>query len=177
MDDQAPSFIPIAAPVIGDREIAYVEDAVRSGWVSSIGPYIDRFEAGFARWVGVRHAVAVSNGTVALHLALHALGLGPGDEVIIPDLTFAATAHAVLQTGATPVLADVEADTFCIDPVAVERALGPRIEAAAQVGDHAALFGVAVALGVSAVASGSADDVLCLGASRDGVTLARLAPP
>ncbi len=129
MDDQAPSFIPIAAPVIGDREIAYVEDAVRSGWVSSIGPYIDRFEAGFARWVGVRHAVAVSNGTVALHLALHALGLGPGDEVIIPDLTFAATAHAVLQTGATPVLADVEADTFCIDPVAVERALGPRTRA------------------------------------------------
>lgn len=129
MTDQAPSFIPVAAPVIGEREIAYVDDAVRSGWVSSIGPYIDRFEAGFAKWVGVKHAVAVANGTVALHLALHALGLGPGDEVIVPDLTFAATAHAVLQTGATPVLVDVEADTFCVDPVAVERALTPRTKA------------------------------------------------
>lgn len=129
MDDKRLDFIPVAAPVIGEREIAYVNDAVRSGWVSSIGPYIDRFESDFARWVGVRHAVAVSNGTVALHLALHALGLGPGDEVVIPDLTFAATAHAVLQTGATPVLADVEADTFCIDPVAVARALSPRTRA------------------------------------------------
>lgn len=119
-------LIPVAAPVIGEREIAYVTDAVRSGWVSSIGPYIDRFEEAFARYIGVKHAISVSNGTVALHLALHALGVGPGDEVIVPDLTFAATAHTVLQTGAAPVLADVEADTWCLDPRAVERALSPR---------------------------------------------------
>jgi perosamine synthetase len=103
-----------------------VTDAVRSGWVSSIGPYIDRFEEGFARYIGVRHAIAVSNGTVALHLALHALGVGPGDEVIVPDLTFAATAHTVLQVGAAPVLCDVEAETWCLDPRAVERAVTPR---------------------------------------------------
>jgi len=123
------TFIPIAAPVIGERELAYVTDAVRSGWVSSIGPYIERFEQGFADYLGVSHAIAVSNGTVALHLALHALGIGAGDEVLVPDLTFVATVHAVLQTGATPVFVDVESDTWCIDPVAVERALTPRTRA------------------------------------------------
>jgi perosamine synthetase len=124
-----PPSIPVAAPVLGEREVAYVTDALRSGWVSSMGPYIDRFEQAFARFVGTRHAVAVANGTVALHLALHALGIGPGDEVALPNLTFAATAHVVLLTGATPVLVDVEPDTFCIDPVAAARALGPRTRA------------------------------------------------
>lgn len=126
-------FLPVAAPVIGAREIALVTDAVRSGWVSSIGPYIDRFEAAFAGYLGVKHAIAVSNGTVALHLALHALGVGPGDEVIVPDLTFAATAHTVLQTGATPVFADVSADTWCLDLRAVERAVTPRTKAVVPV--------------------------------------------
>ena len=122
-------FIPVAAPIIGEREIAYVTDAVRSGWVSSIGPYIDRFEEAFASYIGVKNAVAVSNGTVALHLALHAMGVGPGDEVIVPDLTFAATAHTILQTGATPVFADVEAATWCLDLAAVERATTGRTRA------------------------------------------------
>ena len=75
--------IPVSGPMVGEREIAYVTDAVRSGWVSSIGPYIERFEAAFASYVNVRHAVAVSSGTTALHLALHALGVRPGDEVIV----------------------------------------------------------------------------------------------
>lgn len=123
MSEREKPFLPVCAPVIGAREIECVNDAVRSGWVSSIGPYIDRFERGFARYVGVRHAVAVSNGTVALHLALRALGVGPGDEVIVPDLTFAATAHTVLEAGATPVLVDVDPETWCIDPAAVERAV------------------------------------------------------
>jgi perosamine synthetase len=125
----ASARIPVAEPLIGEREIAYVTDAVRSGWVSSAGRYVDRFESDLAAWIGVRHAIAVANGTVALHLALHAMGLGPGDEVVVPDLTFAATAHAVLLTGATPVLVDVEPDTFCLDPRAVERALSPRTRA------------------------------------------------
>jgi perosamine synthetase len=121
--------IAVAAPVIGDREIAYVTDAVRSGWVSSIGVYVERFEREFAEFVGALHGVAVANGTVALHLALHSLGIGHGDEVIVPDLTFAATAHAVLMTGATPVFADVEPDTWCLDPRALDRAIGPRTRA------------------------------------------------
>ena len=125
----ANDFIPVAAPVIGEREIAYVTDAVKSGWVSSIGAYVDRFEESFASYLGVRHAVAVSNGTTALHLALHALGVKAGDEVIIPNLTFAATAHTVLQTGATPVFVDVEPDSWCMSPKAVERAISPQTRA------------------------------------------------
>lgn len=120
--------LPVASPVLGDREVEYVTDAVRSGWVSN-GPYVKRFEEGFAAFVGARHAISASNGTTALHLALHALRIGPGDEVIVPDLTFAATAHSVLQTGAVPVLADVEPDTWCVDPEAVRRALSPRTRA------------------------------------------------
>ena len=123
------TFIPVAAPVIGERELAYVTDAVRSGWVSSIGPYIERFERSFADYIDVSHAIAVSNGTVALHLVLHALGIGPGDEVLVPDLTFVATAHAVLQTGAMPVFVDADPQTWCIDPLAVERAVTPRTRA------------------------------------------------
>ena len=123
------SFIPIAAPVIGEREIAYVTDAVRSGWVSSLGTYIGRFEQEFAHYVGVSHAITVNNGTVGLYLALHALGIGPGDEVLVPDMTFVATVHAVLQVGATPVLVDVEPDTWCIDPHAAERAITSRTRA------------------------------------------------
>jgi len=123
------SFIPIASPVIGEREIAYVTDAVRSGWVSSIGPYIGKFEGAFAEYVDVSHAISVSNGTVGLFLALHTLGIGPGDEVLVPDLTFVATVHAVLQVGATPVFVDVQPDTWCIDPVAAERAITPRTRA------------------------------------------------
>lgn len=123
------AFIPVAAPTIGELEITYVTAAIKSGWVSSIGKYIDNFEAEFARYIGVEHAIAVSSGTTALHLALHALNLDHDDEVILPDLTFAATAHAVLQVGAIPVLVDVESDTWCMDPSAVERALSPRTRA------------------------------------------------
>ncbi|MBK8995846.1 MAG: aminotransferase class I/II-fold pyridoxal phosphate-dependent enzyme [Myxococcales bacterium] len=117
-----PTWIPVAAPVIGEREVEYVTDAVKSGWVSSIGPYLDRFERGFAEYCGSRHGIALSNGTVALHLALRTLGIGPGDEVLVPDLTFAATAHAVLEAGATPVFVDVDETTWCIDPEAAARA-------------------------------------------------------
>lgn len=123
------TWIPVSSPLIGEREIAYVLDAVSSGWVSSIGPYVERFEKSFAEYIGVGHAVAVCNGTVGLHLALHALGIGPGDEVLVPDLTFVATAHAVLQTGATPVFVDVEPDTWCMDPKAAELAITARTRA------------------------------------------------
>jgi perosamine synthetase len=115
-----PDFIPIYEPWLGAREEKYVLDAVRSGWISSLGKYVTRFEAMFADFCGVDHAVSVSNGTTALHLALHALGIGPGDEVIVPALTFVASANAVQYTGATPVFADVDPVTWTIDPAAVE---------------------------------------------------------
>src|SRR4051794_26960635 len=123
------NFIPISKPFIGPREKELVIDALDSGWVSSIGKYIDEFEAKFARYCGTDYALAVSNGTTGLHLALATLGLQPGDEVIIPDLTFVATANAVAYTGATPVLADVDADTLCIDPASVRSLISARTKA------------------------------------------------
>src|ERR1700719_1627859 len=95
------SFIPISNPHLGAREKELVLDALDSGWVSSIGKYIDAFEANFARYCGTEYALTVSNGTTGLHLALAALGLQPGDEVIVPDLTFVATANAVAYSGET----------------------------------------------------------------------------
>ena len=123
------SFIPISKPFIGAREKELVLAALDSGWVSSIGKYIDDFEAGFARYCGTEYALAVSNGTTGLHLALAALGLQPGDEVIVPDLTFVATANAVAYTGATPVLADIDPDTLCIDPASVKSLITRRTKA------------------------------------------------
>ena len=123
------SFFPISKPSIGAREKELVVDALDSGWVSSIGKYIDEFEQGFARYCGTRYALTTSNGTTGLHLALAALGVGAGDEVIIPDLTFVATANAIAYTGATPVLADIDPDTLCLDPASVASRLSPRTRA------------------------------------------------
>jgi len=122
-------FIPIAEPSITDREIANVVAAVRSGWVSSAGQYITEFETSFARYVGSKYAVAVANGTVALHLALESMGIGEGDEVIVPDLTFVATANAVTYTGAVPVFADIDPATWCLDPESLERKITSRTRA------------------------------------------------
>ncbi len=122
-------MIPVFEPSLGDKELAYVVDCVKSTWVSSLGEYVTRFEEEFAAFCGVQHGVAVANGTVALHLALATLGVGPGDEVIVPTLTFVATANAVHYTGATPVLVDSEPDTWNMDPAAVAAAVTPRTRA------------------------------------------------
>lgn len=126
---QSKPFLPVAEPDLGPLEERFVLEAVRSGWVSSIGEFIDRLEREFAQFCGVKHCIALSNGTVALHLALVARGVGSGDEVIVPDLTFVATAAAVVHAGATPVLVDVDPTTMCIDPELVERAITPRTKA------------------------------------------------
>jgi perosamine synthetase len=122
-------FLPISQPSLGLREEELVLDAVRSGWVSSIGKYVEEFERLFAEYCGVKHALAVNNGTAGLHLALAALGIGPGDEVIIPDLTFVATANAVAYTGAKPILADIDPDTLCLSAASVEPHLTERTRA------------------------------------------------
>jgi perosamine synthetase len=122
-------IIPISQPSITEKEIAYVTDAVRSGWVSSLGKYIDIFEEKFAQFCDTKYAVATSNGTTALHLILAALGITHGDEVIVPDLTFVATANAVRYTGAAPVIVDIEKDTLSIDPRAIEKAITPQTKA------------------------------------------------
>lgn len=119
----------VASPDISDLEVEYSSRAVRSTWISSQGEFLDRFETDFAAACGVPHTMAVANGTVALHLALLALGIGPGDEVIVPSLTYIATANAVLYTGATPVFADVRCDTWCLDAAHVKELIGPRTSA------------------------------------------------
>ncbi len=119
----------VSRPSISALEIEYVTDAVKSGWVSSLGPYIDRFEAGFAQFCGVDHAISVSNGTVAIHLALVSMGVGVGDEVIVPDLSFIATANAVLMAGATPVFCDIDPYTLGIDPNMIETLITSRTKA------------------------------------------------
>lgn len=123
------SLIQIAKPLLVGNELRYATDAIESGWISSSGAYVDRFESAFAERAGVAHAAACSNGTVALHLALLALGVGEGDEVIVPTLTYVASANAVRYCGATPVFVDSESDTMNLSPAAVERAITPRTKA------------------------------------------------
>jgi perosamine synthetase len=122
-------FIPVSEPTITEKEIEYVLQAVKSGWVSSLGEYINRFEDEFAKFIGTKYALTVANGTVGLHLALVSLGIKEGDEVIVPDLTFIATANAVKYTGATPVFADIDKETWCISVEDIERKITPRTKA------------------------------------------------
>ncbi len=116
------------APVIGEAEIASVVECLRSRWIG-LGPKVEQFEQEFARYKGAPYAAAVSSGTAALHLALLALGIGPGDEVIAPAMTFCSTIHAILHSGAEPVLVDCDRSTFNIDPELVEKHITPRTKA------------------------------------------------
>src|SRR4030095_16970762 len=111
--------IAVAAPTLNGNEKLYVLECLETTWISSLGRFITEFERGFARFCGVEHAIAVNNGTNALHLALVALGLKPGDEVIVPTLTYIATANAVTYCGATRVFVACHPRTLNIDPGAI----------------------------------------------------------
>ncbi len=118
--------IPVAAPDLGGNEEAYVVEAIRSSWISSTGPFVQRFESEFAKLCGTRTSLGVCNGTVALHLALLGLDVRPGDEVLVPSLTYIATANAVRYVGAEPVFVDVDPATWCIDPKLLEASITRR---------------------------------------------------
>ena len=120
--------VPFAKPHFTGREGALVADVIASGWVSQ-GPRVREFEQAFAARVGAAEAVATTSCTAALQLALHVMGVGPGDEVVIPSLSFIATANCVWLCGATPVFADVDPDTYNLDPLAAERAITERTKA------------------------------------------------
>ncbi|MDI1365215.1 MAG: DegT/DnrJ/EryC1/StrS family aminotransferase, partial [bacterium] len=124
-----PPRISVAAPVLDGNERKYVLECIDTTWISSLGRFIGEFETAFAAYCGVKHAVAVNNGTTALHLALVALGIGPGDEVIVPSLTYIASANAVTYCGATPVLIDNDPRTFNLDPAKLEALITPRTKA------------------------------------------------
>ncbi len=154
--DRSTQRIQVARPDMSHNEFRTLLDAFLSSWISSRGPYVEKFEQEFRAFIGAQHGIAVSNGTVALHLALLALNIGPGDEVIVPDLTFAATINAVLYCGATPVIVDVDRRTWCMNLAAVEKACTARTKAIipvhlygrpAEIGpiaDYAARRGIAV---------------------------------
>ncbi|WP_242922444.1 aminotransferase class I/II-fold pyridoxal phosphate-dependent enzyme [Caulobacter sp. CCUG 60055] len=123
------NFLPVAEPDLSGAEFRNLMDAFLSTWISSTGDYIREFERHFAAWNGMAEGVAVSNGTVSLHLALAALGIGPGDEVIVPDLTFAATINTVIHVGATPVIIDVDPTTWCMSAEGFEQAITSKTRA------------------------------------------------
>lgn len=122
-------MIPVNASLISKNARKYVLDCLNSGWVSSQGKYLEAFEKGFAKFIGVKYASSCSSGTAALHLALAALGVGQSDEVIMPDLTIISCALAVIYLGAKPVLVDVEKDTGNIDPEKIEEKITKRTKA------------------------------------------------
>ncbi len=122
-------FIPVSEPFLKGNEKKYVMDCVKSTWISSLGKYVKAFEEGFASFCGCNHGVSVCNGTAALHLALYALGIQPGDDVIVPSLTFVATANTVCHVGAKPVFVDSSKETWTINPELIEQKITPRTKA------------------------------------------------
>lgn len=124
-----PLKYPVYQPLLGGNEKKYVLECMDSTWISSKGKFIAEFENSFASFIGCRHGVAVCNGTVAIHLALVALGIGPHDEVIVPTFTYIASANPVVQLGGTPVFVDSLPDTWQMDPAAVRARITPRTKA------------------------------------------------
>ena len=142
------AVLPYGRQHIDEEDIAAVAEVLRSDWLTT-GPKIGEFEQAFAQFVGASHAVAVSNGTAALHAALYALGVGAGDEVIVTPMTFAASANAAVYLGAIPIFADVEPDTLLLDPATIEGKITPRTKAivavdyAGQPCDYDAIYAIA----------------------------------
>jgi perosamine synthetase len=122
-------MIPVNEPLIGDKEIEYVQDCLRTGWISSAGKYLERFEQAWAEYCGMQYGIAVSNGTTALHVAIACLDLQPGDEVILPTFTIISCAQAVTYNGAVPVLVDSDPRTWCMDVNQVADKITPRTRA------------------------------------------------
>lgn len=122
-------MIPVCEPTLDGNEEKYVLDCLHTNWVSSAGKYIKEFEEKFSRYCGTKHAIACANATTGLHLTLSALGIGAGDEVIIPDFTLIVSANTVILAGARPVLVDIEPDTWCLDASRVEERITPRTRA------------------------------------------------
>ena len=149
--------IPVAGPSVTDKEVAYVAEAARTAWYSSAGEYQRRFEDAFAEYVGRKYAVSLPSCTSALHLSLVALGIGTGDEVIVPDATWIGSSAAISYVGASPVFADVDRDTWCLDAVSLANAITERTRAVIVVDlyggmpDMDALLKIAADRGVAVV--------------------------
>lgn len=153
----APAFLPYGRQEITDADVKAVVEALVSGWLTT-GPRVSEFEQAFAAHVGAREGIAVNSGTAALHCAMRALGVGPGDEVIVPAITFAASANAALYEGARPVFADIQPETLLIDPASVAARITPATRAivavdyAGQPADYDALHALAKPRGIRIIA-------------------------
>lgn len=161
--------IPVYKPDLTGNEIPYAEAALKTGWISSIGEFVDRFESALVEETGCPHAISLSNGTVALHLALHCLDVGPGDEVIVPTFTYIASVNTIAQTGATPVFVDSLPGSWLMDPADFERKITSRTKAVVPV--H--LFGSLCDPEINAIARRHGikiveDAAEALGSRRDG---------
>lgn len=121
--------IPVAGPWVTDKEVSYTAEAARTAWYERANDFNHRFEKAFAEYIGARYAVSLPSCTSALHLSVAALNIGPGDEVIVPDCTWTATAEPIIYQGATPVFADIDRDTWCLRPDSFEAAITPRTKA------------------------------------------------
>jgi perosamine synthetase len=156
-DSQRMSKIPVSGPWITQKEIDYVTDAVSTAWYGNANVYHERFETAFARYIGTGHAIALPSCTSAIHLSLLALGIGPGDEVIVPETTWIASSAPVTYVGATPVFADVDPQSWCLSAEAFARCITPRTRAVIPVdlygntSDWDAIREVAVAHGVAII--------------------------
>lgn len=170
------TLLPYGRHEIDDDDVAAVTRVLRSAWLTS-GPDVEEFERRVAQTVGVPHAVAVSSGTAALHAAMFALGIGPGDEVVVPTMTFAATANAIVYQGGTPVFADVDPDTLLVGPRQIEPKLSARTKAiigvdyAGQPCDYDAIRALASPRGIAVVA----DACHAIGGADRGRTVGTLA--
>lgn len=166
-----PERIPIYRPDLSGNEKAYVVDCIESSWISSIGPYVDKFERALESLTGIEHAISMCNGTTALHLALHCLDIGPGDEVIVPSFTYIASVNMIALTGATPVFADCRARDWQIGPDDIAPLITSRTRAIVPVHlygavcDMPAIMEIAGKHGLKVIE----DCAECVGASRDNV--------
>ena len=122
-------MIPVCEPTLQGKELEYITETVKTGWISSAGKYLQQFEQEFSRYCGAKHGISCSNGTKAIHLALAAMNIGKGDEVILPSFTMIGSCNPIIQTGATPVLIDSELSTWNIDPTKIEQKITPRTKA------------------------------------------------
>lgn len=170
-------MIPISAPSLSNLERRYLLEAFDSGWISSRGDFVERAETLLRDVTTARHASVVTNGTVALHLALLAAGVGPGDEVIMPSLSYVATMNAALYVGARPVLVDVDPDTWCVDPRLVDAAITNRTRAVIAVdlygnpADYPALKAITADRGIVLIA----DAAESIGGALNGIPTGALA--
>ena len=163
-------LIPVAGPSITDKEVEYVTDAARNAWYEGAYDYIKRFEGAFADYLGLPHAISLPSGTGGIHLGLAAMGVGPGDEVIVPDITWIASASPIIWLGASPVFADIDPVSWCITPESFEECITPRTKAVVVVDLYGnmpqmdAIREIASAHGVAILE----DAAEAIGASYDG---------